>query len=1307
MKKLTILFALLCASIMSWAIDWESKEWIGNGSGNAAYTDAMKIDLPSGANVVNLQTPGFSGGNAGIYITVPDAAFTKATFNGAERTIYIQGTGIILPLVAFTDMYTEVVILNDAAVRWTLTVYWKDGAETGGSSGLANPGLSINSAAETLDASTNGTFQIVATQSGDAAITYESSNADVASVSSTGLVTAVGRGTATITIRTAETATYSASSKTLTVTVNGPINWDAVSWLQNSDKYKLVVEPEIGSQFGGIRKDGDNLWVGFPSAAFGEMSIQPNGGEGAFRTFALSTFTQQINQFTIVCDNVTYTFNVYYADGATGPAEIYDVNLALASNGSSATASSGNAALAIDGNEGTRWESLQTDDETWTLDMGQERVFNTIKILWEGAFCKEFALTYSNDGEIWSELYTESNLSQKGWQTIEIEEKVTARYIKYHGTLRATEWGQSFFEFQVLLPNESVLTSINLTASATLNKIGQGIGLTAQAKDQNNTNMEAEMSWEITPIGAGHVTNSVYYPDMPGNATIRAYNGDVYSNVINVFAVSSENLALNNVSDHSVGSNDIGRVVDGNEGTEWQGSATDGTEGDEESRTYSCWFVVDLGIEYDIEAVTIKFEGACAQDYHVDFSANNIDWVVGYNHVGSAGVNGRTDILSSQLTNTANVRYVKFESTKAATQWGMKIFEFHVFGTESASPTKVVSASVNNVAMGTATVKQNNVNVTEVETGSTVTFAATANDGYIFVNWSNGETNATFNATIETAMNLTANFRELGNVYCMTEIVKAKDNVDHTAYVTMKRSDEGEYQLIVRSDEELIDFGGTVFYMPDNTYLVDLRNQGVLSDNNHTLTATFEAEKEPYMGTPLYVVFDNGVGEVIFDQLTNIEYAISCEESLAVTGVTLNRATASVAVGDEFDLTAAITPAFAADKSVMWSSDNTSVATVTSDGHVVAVAVGIARITITTIDGNRTATCDVTVNAELEAQTYWGNGTSMEVAIAYSITRNADHTLTYTIEALHSKEGFSVQVNDGDYHTATKGDDGLYRYTSSDTYEEGSVVSGFFYMPYTGEAARVDFTYTVGDASEREYIPVSLSDDADDASWIEANDGKTLEVDMPREMPADSKFKTICFPFSMSADQVVETFGECEILQLSEARMKSESEMYIRYAPVTSVEAGYPYLITLLGSDKASLLFNGVTINSSTLNNTITVALDDTRSVEMVGTFVNLPRSSDSEFYLDAEDNLLHSIGEYCAESGYPTLTIPAFRCYFRLVGFSNPASVRARVTRAPEVATEVEETLYSAQATKQLRDGQLLIIRNGVSYTVTGLRVE
>ena len=97
--------------------------------------------------------------------------------------------------------------------------------------------------------------------------------------------------------------------------------------------------------------------------------------------------------------------------------KVYDVNFALASQGSSATASSGNAALAIDGNDGTRWESNQTDDETWTLDMGQARTFSRIQILWEGAYAKEFTLSVSNDGESWSSLYVETTLTQAGSNT--------------------------------------------------------------------------------------------------------------------------------------------------------------------------------------------------------------------------------------------------------------------------------------------------------------------------------------------------------------------------------------------------------------------------------------------------------------------------------------------------------------------------------------------------------------------------------------------------------------------------------------------------------------------------------------------------------------------------------------------------------------------------------------------------------------------------------------------------------------------------------------------------------------------------
>ena len=67
-----------------------------------------------------------------------------------------------------------------------------------------------------------------------------------------------------------------------------------------------------------------------------------------------------------------------------------DVNFALATQGSSATASSGDAGLAIDGNQGTRWESDKNDEEWFLLDMGQSRTFNYFKINWEGAYAQQY-----------------------------------------------------------------------------------------------------------------------------------------------------------------------------------------------------------------------------------------------------------------------------------------------------------------------------------------------------------------------------------------------------------------------------------------------------------------------------------------------------------------------------------------------------------------------------------------------------------------------------------------------------------------------------------------------------------------------------------------------------------------------------------------------------------------------------------------------------------------------------------------------------------------------------------------------------
>ena len=83
------------------------------------------------------------------------------------------------------------------------------------------------------------------------------------------------------------------------------------------------------------------------------------------------------------------------------------------------------------------------------------------------------------------------------------------------------------------------------------------------------------------------------------------------------------------------------------------------------------------------------------------------------------------------------------------------------------------------------------------------------------------------------------------------------------------------------------------------------------------------------------------------------------EDTTVPTGIQLSSTTASVEAGKRLQLTATVSPDTATDKTVIWSSDNTKVATV-SKGIVTGVAAGTATITAETVNG-LTATCTITV----------------------------------------------------------------------------------------------------------------------------------------------------------------------------------------------------------------------------------------------------------------------------------------------------------------------------------------------------------
>ena len=84
-------------------------------------------------------------------------------------------------------------------------------------------------------------------------------------------------------------------------------------------------------------------------------------------------------------------------------------------------------------------------------------------------------------------------------------------------------------------------------------------------------------------------------------------------------------------------------------------------------------------------------------------------------------------------------------------------------------------------------------------------------------------------------------------------------------------------------------------------------------------------------------------------------------ESIPVTGITLDPSSISLFPGQSKLIKAIISPNNATINDKTWSSSNTSVAKVSSNGLVEAIEPGDAIITCTTKDGNHKATCNVTV----------------------------------------------------------------------------------------------------------------------------------------------------------------------------------------------------------------------------------------------------------------------------------------------------------------------------------------------------------
>lgn len=194
-----------------------------------------------------------------------------------------------------------------------------------------------------------------------------------------------------------------------------------------------------------------------------------------------------------------------------------------------------------------------------------------------------------------------------------------------------------------------------------------------------------------------------------------------------------------------------------------------------------------------------------------------------------------------------------------------------------------------------------------------------------------------------------------------------------------------------------------------------------------------------------------------------------------VSSITLNKTKDILLEGEKITLTATILPDNATDKTVLWTSSNTEVATV-ADGIVTALKEGTAIITATS--GNKSATFELTVikeevnDNEVEVSSITIDKKNASLKVGEKITLNAtvlpdnasDKTITWTssdTKIATVSNGVVTALKEGTVIITAKSGDktvtSTLTITSSTTNNSGDNTTAKDPLPQTGETFTIFF----------------------------------------------------------------------------------------------------------------------------------------------------------------------------------------------------------------------------------------------------------
>ena len=328
-----------------------------------------------------------------------------------------------------------------------------------------------------------------------------------------------------------------------------------------------------------------------------------------------------------------------------------------------------------------------------------------------------------------------------------------------------------------------------------------------------------------------------------------------------------------------------------------------------------------------------------------------------------------------------------------------------------------------------------------------------------------------------------------GNIVVSTNVINIEEGNSTSFTVCLDKAPiDNQIVSIGKNNNDVILDKTSLTFTSSNYNIPQIVNINVLEDNDfldETCVITLSS-KNVLSKTIVVNIIDNDSEPV----------------NVPVQSISLNKNTLSLKPNESEKLIATIYPSDATNQNMTWKSSNVSVAGVNYDGMISAYNKGNAIITVTAEDGNKTATCDVTVsnsNSEENIPPSSGNGIILNNT-SFTINETEMLTLSATINIDNSYAVFELRQNGTYLVSAYRSGSNIVCYTgglNAGTYSNLTAVAKTMKNSvYVDIAESQPFTLTVNSNSSSDGGGTTTSGIKVEPASISIEIGKTADITM-------------------------------------------------------------------------------------------------------------------------------------------------------------------------------------------------------------------